>query len=873
MSSGATPPEPNPDDLRREWRTRILSADDTRLRRLFAARPELTDPSIAHLEQLAAMVVSLDLLSGWLHFADRTVRALAAGLCLLPAVTTAERLAALFGRTAADIAAPLDRMDAAGVVLLDDDRLVRNPALPVAIRSPFGLGRPAASLLGAQTVAVLGETARALGVHPSGPKVTKAVLVAALEAGLRDRDRLERVVAAGPAGTRELVDKLAHGRSQLTVSGGRPFLGRGPRSPDPTEWLFRHGLLVSPTWALAEMPREVALAWRGGQVGELPEMPRLGAVPVEAEAVDRQLAERALGLVDAVTAVIEALGAEPAKALQAGGLGVRELRRLARPLGLEETAAARVVELLGVAGLLTEEDGLVLPTPLADRWLDRDPPAAWVELVVAWWRSLTHLSEAGRPGFDGKVVPALAPKPPAPQALLRRAVVARLLGSFPLGAGPRPGELRAFLAWAFPAVWEGGPVSPEAVLDWSLSEPVELGLATPEGALGRAGRRVLGLEPGDPAEMLATFAPPAARELVVQADLTAVLPGRPDRALRQKLELLADVESTGAATVYRFSEASLRRGFDAGWDAAAILRFLGDRAVHGLPQPLAYLVEDLGRRYGRLRVGAVGSYLRSDDPALLAEVVRTRRLARLGLRLVAETVAVSALSTTALEAALREAGFLAAEEELSGELVVRRPVAHRSSPRPTSRGVEPREFGVPVLSVELHRAELDGGGTSAWSAEVATPSRPEVEAAIARLRAGGQPAAPVAGKPAGGPSRGEVGGRRDAEDLEVRSEVDYELGDLLSALEELAPARPVGIAHGADTRALCAFACEQDWPVRLAFRGPDGRERQAEAFVEMVRGERVLFLDAADGRAFVVATDQLIWVRVMQEAEEEARGL
>jgi hypothetical protein len=872
MPPGAAVSEPSRDDLRREWRTTILSADDTRLRRLLSARPELADPSIERLEQLAELVMSLDLLSGWLQFADRTVRTLAAGLCLLPAVTTAERLAALFGRTAADIAAPLDRMEAAGIVLLGPGRLVRNPALALAIRTPFGLGRPAASLLGAQTVSVLGEIARALGVHPSGPKVTKAVLVAALEAGLGDRELLERVVAAGPAGTRELVGRLAAGRAQIAVSGSGPFFGRGSRPTDPTDWLFRHGLLVSPTWGLGEMPREVALAWRGGRVAELPEVPQLDAVAVDVEVVDRQVAERALALVDAATAVIEAFGEEPAKALQAGGLGVRELRRLARLVALEETAAARVVELLGLAALLTEEDGLVLPTPAADRWLDRDPPAAWVELVRAWWTSLTHLSEAGRPGLDGKVRPALAPTPPTPQALMRRAVVARLLGSFPLGAGPRPGELAAFLAWAHPAVWEGGPVGPETVLDWSVSEPVELGLATPEGALGRAGRRLLGLEPGDPAEVVAAFAPPVAGELVVQADLTAVLPGRPDRALRQQLELLADVESTGAATVYRFSEASLRRGFDAGWDAAAILRFLGERAVHGLPQPLTYLIEDLGRRYGRLRVGAVGSYVRSDDPTLLAEVVRTRRLGRLGLRLLAETVAVSALPAGALEAALREAGFLAAEEEPSGGLVVRRPVARRSGPRRVLRGVDPREIVLPTLTAELRLVDPDDGAASERPAAVTMVARPDLEAAIVRLRGDGPAPQPAADRPAA-PDDRPGGGRREREDLEVRGELDAELGELLAALEELTPPRPVAIAHGTDTRSLCAYACEQDWPVRLAWRGPDGRERQTDAFVDMVQGEKVLFEDAADGRAFVVPADQLVWVRVLQEAEEEERGL
>ena len=41
----------------------------------------------------------------------------------------------------------------------------------------------------------------------------------------------------------------------------------------------------------------------------------------------------------------------------------------------------------------------------------------------------------------------------------------------------------------------------------------------------------------------------------------------------------------------------------------------------GVPQALSYLIDDVGRRYGVLRLGKASTYLRSDDPALIDQAV------------------------------------------------------------------------------------------------------------------------------------------------------------------------------------------------------------------------------------------------------------
>ena len=46
-----------------------------------------------------------------------------------------------------------------------------------------------------------------------------------------------------------------------------------------------------------------------------------------------------------------------------------------------------------------------------------------------------------------------------------------------------------------------------------------------------------------------------------------------------------------------------------------------------MPQPLAYLIDDVARRHGQLRVGAASAYVRCDDDALLDEILADKRSA------------------------------------------------------------------------------------------------------------------------------------------------------------------------------------------------------------------------------------------------------
>ena len=85
---------------------------------------------------------------------------------------------------------------------------------------------------------------------------------------------------------------------------------------------------------------------------------------------------------------------------------------------------------------------------------------------------------------------------------------------------------------------------------------------------------------------------------------TSTAPGPLTRERARDLHLLADVESRGQATVYRFTAASVRRAFDAGWAAHEVHAFLEAVSRTPVPQPLTYLVDDAARGAGGSAGGA-----------------------------------------------------------------------------------------------------------------------------------------------------------------------------------------------------------------------------------------------------------------------------
>ncbi|WP_208949401.1 helicase-associated domain-containing protein, partial [Streptomyces rochei] len=237
------------------------------------------------------------------------------------------------------------------------------------------------------------------------------------------------------------------------------------------------------------------------------------------------------------------------------------------------------------------------------------------------------------------------------------------------------------------------------------------------------------------ARLLAPLFPEPLDHVLLQADLTAVAPGPLERELADVLGVLADVESKGGATVYRFTPGSVRRALDAGQSAADLHAFLARHSRTPVPQPLTYLIDDVARRHGRLRVGAASAYVRCDDDATLDEILADKRAAGLGLRRLAPTVLAAQADPAALLEGLRAMGFAPAAESAAGDVLIARADAHRTPPRAAP---QPVPDGPPVPDDTLLTAAVRAIRAGDLASTTPRKPGPGDDAGDGPARAGGE---------------------------------------------------------------------------------------------------------------------------------------
>jgi len=792
----------------------LAAFDDHRLLQLLAMRPDLTRPVPRDLSTLASRAGAWPSARDCYHALDRAGQHVVEALCLLPQPAALPELASLLGVDVddTDLASALDRLEDRALAFrlsaggLSNGAKVRLlPALR-QVDYPARLGPPLTSLLSGQSGPVLEQMAHRLGIKPARTKPETLALVIAL---LSDAGAVGRLVDGGPEGAADLARRVAAQGPLVTVKHGL----YGVSDQTTAGWMVNRGLLGIADYFTGVMPREPAVALRGGRVFPLSclRRPEPQEGPVDSAAVDRTAAERATRVVADIVAVLDQWSTEPPAVLKAGGLGIREVRKAAKLLDRTETEAARVIELAGVAGLARADllTGLALPTEAYDEWLALKTPDRWVRLAVAWLDAELHVSLAGAIDTKDKPIAPLLVRGLERDAVRRRRLVLSVLDEVRQAHATTSASVRDRVEWAGPALWSGGPASAASLVAWTLDEAQLLGIAA-LGSLSTAGRAILGGRPTEAAALLAALVPPSVAEFVVQADLTAVISGEPAGPIRTELDLLGEIESKGAATVYRFSEGSVRRAFDAGRTAGDILAFLERHATRGVPQPLAYLVTDIGRRFGNVRIGGATCYLRSDDPALVAEVLQARSTARLKLRAIAPTVLVSNTDPATVTTTLQAAGYLPARENADGSLHLSRPPAQRAA----TRAFPPMR---PTIA-------------------------PDLAAAVAQLRRT-PPPAPEPPAPAVQP---------------------WSQPRLVGA------ARPADIARGPRAiRALLAAACDEYWLVRLSY--VDGTARGSELTVEPIEisGGNLYAECLPEGDEQRLVIDAIEWARVLTEAEEQ----
>jgi len=651
---------------------------------LLRERPDLGVPLPPDLTSMAARAASRASVQRALDGLDAPALQVLEVLAALPEAVTPGEVSRRWGAPAGRV---LDRLRALGLIwgTARSVHLVR-AARDVLGPHPAGLGPPLAEALDRRSPQRLADLLEDLGLPAAGSPPTA---LDRLAEHLGRPDVVTALLERAPEGVRPLLDRLRWGPPVGTVSNADRAV-RAADATGPVDWLLAHGLLGVADAGHVVLPREVGLALRAGRVHRSPDVnpPALAQTARTARVVTSTAAGAAAEAVRLVERLGELWGDAPAPVLRAGGLGVRELHRAAVALEVDDATAARVVELAVVAGLVADDGELEprwMPTPAYDLWSTGSTGRRWAQLVLAWLATTRCPGLVGTKDARGATRSCLgADLDRAPAPRLRRWVLDRL-AELP-GTAVDVESLRARLDWTSPRLASRGR---DALVGWALEEAAWLGV-TGAGALVPAVRPLLVEGAGgelDAADSLDDALPAPIDHVLLQADLTAIAPGPLEPELARTMALLADVESRGGATVYRFGPTSVRRALDAGLSGDDVLAVLGRHSRTPVPQPLAYLVTDTARRHGRVRVGAASAYVRADDESVLAELLADRRAAALRLRRLAPTVLAAQVPPAAVLETLRAMGLAPAAETADGDVVLQRPAEHRAPARPRPRPV------------------------------------------------------------------------------------------------------------------------------------------------------------------------------------------
>ncbi|MFD7981424.1 helicase-associated domain-containing protein [Streptomyces sp. NPDC059071] len=688
----------------------LRAGGDEALAALLRARPDLLSPVPNDLTQLATRAGTRGSVVRALERLDRFALQTAEALAVAPDPAPYPVLLALLtGDDGHDDAPEIEAALPRAVALLreqalvwgDDERLrlVRTARELLAPSpqhpSPTGLGPSVAEATAGMSPGRLQEIIAAAGLPPTHDPVSA---VAALTELFTDRTRMAALLDTAPPDALAVLDRLVWG----------PPYGEVTADPaPPVRWLRDRGLLLPVSTRTVVLPREAALHLRGGRAHRAPE-PRAPEVTAardyRPQVVDNAAAGQAYTALTTVEELLKSWDQGGPPVLRAGGLAVRDLKRTAAALDVSEPLAAFWLELVYGAGLLAsdgEADERYAPTPAYDDWLDLPPAERWALLAGTWLDATRTPGVVGTQDGKGRTLSALGPGLDRAQAPEVRRRVLALQATLPPGAAADRETLLARLRWDRP-LRSGGTLADlrEQIAAWTLDEAELLGI-TGRGALASPARALLNLplaEAAPPdalqghecepsvaasraATLLAPLLPEAVDHVLLQADLTAVAPGPLRRPLADTLSVLADVESKGGATVYRFTPASVRRALDAGRTASDLHDFLTAHSRTPVPQPLSYLIDDVARKHGHLRVGAASAYVRCDDDTVLGEILADRRAAALGLRRLAPTVLAAQSDPAGLLEGLRAMGYAPAAESAEGDVLITRADAYRTPPR------------------------------------------------------------------------------------------------------------------------------------------------------------------------------------------------
>ena len=491
------------------------------------------------------------------------------------------------------------------------------------------------------------------GVIPT--QVREAIGAEPAGLGPRSLTKLDlKKLSAAPDSAKKVMSALCWGPPRGSVGD--------IKNPGPgIAWLLENHFVVPLDQRHVVMPAEVAINLRGGKVHKelASNAPALEGKKYNQSDIDRAAIANISNVLRWCEELLNFWGETAPTALRAGGLGVRDLKDAAQHLGVTEGCAAFVAELCYLSGLVAiDADETIAPTNSFDIWLTQDFENKWRNIVALW---LITSRVSGLVGRSEQKFSALGPELDRVSAAnIRSRTLEELRSNVELS--PTIATFTERMKWLAPL--RRGANLRDDLVKWTLEEAEWLGM-TGLGALSTFGSELLD---GDDDLGVNDALPTPIDYITIQSDQTAIAPGPLQHELAVELSQMADIESRGAATVYRFTESSIRRGLDHGKSSSEIIKFLSKISKTALPQPLEYLITDSARKHGQLRVGAIHCYLRCEDSSVLTEIISDKRV-DVALRQIAPTVLVSDFDIEEVLNVLRSAGYMPAAESAQGILL------------------------------------------------------------------------------------------------------------------------------------------------------------------------------------------------------------
>jgi len=590
----------------------LRSVDDAALISLFSARPDLVTPVPPDIASLAVRACSAPSLARAIDSLNKWQLQVLEAVVNVNEPFSEKAIASLTDKQAASA---LEHLIKVGLIYPSDDGL----RVPTQLRE-------------------------VLGAEPAGLGPASMVKLKLSE------------LAQAPQDSKKILERLMWGPPRGSVGD--------IKNPGPgIAWLLERKFLVALDQRTVILPREVAIELRGKKIHKelCAQAPELNGAKREKKQVDLAAIANVSTVLRWVEELLNFWAEEPADALRAGGLGVRDLKTLSTHLGVDDACTAFIAELAYLTSLISiDANDQILPSNKFDIWLMQSPADRWQMLASAWLITSRVSGLVGR--LESKNVAALGPELDRVNASKVRGLTLLLLKENP-GVAPDWDSFKSVLDWRAP-VRRNSSLQDE-LAEWTLREAEWLGI-TGQGAISKYG---VGFLDGDDLDVINQDLPKTVDHILIQSDNTAIAPGPLEHEISQSLAMMAEIESRGGATVYRFTEATIRRALDHGKTGDEIKSFLAKTSKTPMPQPLEYLIADVAKKHGKLRVGNTSSFIRCEDTALISQIINDKKLEILGLRRIAPEVVICEMDATDAMRILRECGYLPAGESANGMIL------------------------------------------------------------------------------------------------------------------------------------------------------------------------------------------------------------